>query len=135
MKDWVRCFKEASKMVVKYQMIDDRLVYRIGKYVVVHVDEKLSLESVAKGVYLNPSYVSHIFKKVTGMNFTDYMTEVKVDRAKVLLRDSKLKIYDVAATVGYSNSEYFAKTFRKKTGYAPVVYQKMLAELYDQNEK
>ena len=135
MKDWVRCFKEASKMVVKYQMIDDRLVYRIGKYVVVHVDEKLSLESVAKGVYLNPSYVSHIFKKVTGMSFTDYMTEVKVDRAKVLLRDSKLKIYDVAATVGYSNSEYFAKTFRKKTGYAPVVYQKMLAELYDQNEK
>ena len=69
------------------------------------------------------------------MNFTDYMTEVKVDRAKVLLRDIKLKIYDVAATVGYSNSEYFAKTFRKKTGYAPVVYQKMLAELYDQNEK
>lgn len=132
-KDWVRYFKEASKMVIKYQMIDDKLVYRIGKYVVVHVDEKLTLESVAKGVFLNPSYVSHIFKKVTGMNFTDYMAEVKVDRAKVLLRDSKMKIYDVAATVGYSNSEYFAKTFRKKTGYAPVVYQKMLAEMYDQN--
>lgn len=132
-RDWVRCFKEASKMVIKYQMIDDKLVYRIGKYVVVHVDEKLTLESVAKGVFLNPSYVSHIFKKVTGMNFTDYMAEVKVDRAKVLLRDSKMKIYDVAATVGYSNSEYFAKTFRKKTGYAPVAYQKMLEEMYDQN--
>lgn len=132
-RDWVRCFKEASKMVIKYQMIDDKLVYRIGKYVVVHVDEKLTLESVAKGVFLNPSYVSHIFKKVTGMNFTDYMAEVKVDRAKVLLRDSKMKIYDVAATVGYSNSEYFAKTFRKKTGYAPVAYQKMLEKMYDQN--
>lgn len=132
-RDWVRCFKEASKMVIKYQMIDDKLVYRIGKYVVVHVDEKLTLESVAKRVFLNPSYVSHIFKKVTGMNFTDYMAEVKVDRAKVLLRDSKMKIYDVAATVGYSNSEYFAKTFRKKTGYAPVAYQKMLEEMYDQN--
>ena len=133
-KDWVRCFQEASRMVVKYQMIDDKLVYRIGKYVVVHVDEKLSLESVAEGVYLNPSYVSHIFKKITGMNFSDYMAEVKVDRAKVLLRDNRMKIYDAAATVGYSNSEYFAKIFKKKTGYPPVVYQKMLEEKYGQNK-
>ena len=133
-KEWVRCFKEASKMVVKYQMIDDKLVYRIGKYVVVHVDEKLSLESVAEGVYLNPSYVSHIFKKITGMNLTDYMAEVKVDRAKVLLRDSRMKIYDVASTVGYSDSEYFAKIFKKKTGYSPTAYQKQLEELYGQNK-
>lgn len=133
-KEWVRCFGEASKMVVKYQMIDDKLVYRIGKYVVVHVDEKLSLESVAEGVYLNPSYVSHIFKKITGMNFTDYMAEVKVDRAKVLLRDNRIKIYDVAATVGYSDAEYFAKTFKKKTGYSPTAYQKMLEEIYGQNK-
>ncbi|MBQ7065394.1 MAG: helix-turn-helix domain-containing protein [Lachnospiraceae bacterium] len=133
-KEWARCFQEASKMVVKYQMIDDKLVYRIGKYVVVHVDEKLSLESVAEGVYLNPSYVSHIFKKTTGMNFTDYMAEVKVDRAKVLLRDSRMKIYDVASTVGYSDSEYFAKIFKKKTGYCPTSYQKMLEELYEKNK-
>ncbi len=132
-KDWVRVFQEASKMVTKYQMIDDKLVYRIGKYVVVHVDEKLSLESVAKGVYLNPSYISHVFKRVTGMNFIEYMTEVKMDRAKVLLRDSQVKIYDVAAAIGYSNPEYFAKSFKKKTGYAPAVYQKMLEE-YNRSE-
>lgn len=129
-REWVRCFKEASKMVVKYQIIDDKLVYRIGKYIVVHVDEKLSLESVAEGVYLNPSYVSHIFKKITGMNFTDYMAEVKVDRAKVLLRDSRMKIYDVASTIGYSDAEYFAKIFKKKTGYSPTAYQKKLEEIY-----
>ena len=111
-EDWIRCFKEASAMVTKYQMIDDKLVYRIGKYVVVHVDEKLTLDSVAKGVFLNPSYISHIFKKVTGMNFVDYMAEVKIDRAKVLLRNSNARIYDVAATVGYSNPEYFAKNLK-----------------------
>ena len=127
-KDWLRCFREASAIVRKYQMIDDKLVYRIGKYVVVHVDEKLSLNDVAKGVFLNPSYVSHIFKEVTGMGFSDFMTEVKIDRAKVLLRDSKIRICDVAATVGYSNPEYFTKNFRKKTGYAPIDYQKMLEE-------
>lgn len=128
MKDWVRCFKEASAMITKYQMIDNKLVYRIGKYVVVHVDEKLSLDSVAKGVYLNPSYVSHILKKITGMSFVDYMAEVKTDRAKVLLRNPNARIYDVASTVGYSNPEYFTKNFKKKTGYSPVNYQKMLQE-------
>lgn len=127
-RHFVWCFQEASKMVMKYQMIDDKLVYRIGKYVVVHVDEPLSLEKVAKGVFLNPSYVSHIFKATTGMSFVDYMAEVKTDRAKVLLRDPKIKIYEVARTVGYQNPEYFTRIFRKKTGYAPVEYQRRLAE-------
>lgn len=129
MQDWTKCFKEASRMVKKYQMIDDKLVYRIGKYVVVHVDEKLTLDSVADGVFLNPSYVSYIFKKVTGMNFSDYMAEVKVDRAKVLLRDENIKIYDVACIVGYANAEYFSKIFKKRTGYTPIAYQKKLEEL------
>lgn len=127
-QNWIKCFREVSDMVIKYQMIDDKLVYRIGKYVVVHVDEKLTLDSVAAGVYLNPSYVSHIFKKVTGMRFVDYMAEVRIDRAKVLLRDSKIRICDVSNIVGYSNPEYFTKTFKKKTGYTPVDYQKILQE-------
>lgn len=129
-EEWIRCFKEASAMVTKYQMIDDKLVYDIGKYVIVHVDEKLSLEKVAHGVYLNPSYVSHIFKKITGMSFMDYMAEVKIDRAKVLLRNSNIRIYDVSHIVGYSNPEYFAKNFKRKTGYTPVQYQKMLEAKY-----
>lgn len=125
-EDWTRCFKEASAIVTKYQMIDDKLVYNIGKYVVVHVDEKLSLDKVAKGVFLNPSYVSHIFKKVTNMSFSNYLAEVKVDRAKVLLRDNNIKIRDVARIVGYDNPEYFTKIFRKKIGCTPIDYQAML---------
>ncbi|MDD5949746.1 MAG: DNA-binding response regulator [Lachnospiraceae bacterium] len=124
--EWLKCFGKVSSIVKKYQMIDDKLVYRIGKYVVVHVDEKLSLEKVSEGVFLNSSYISSIFKKTTGMNFTDFVAEVKVDRAKILLRDSGVKIYDVAATVGYSNVEYFTKTFKRKTGMAPIEYQKMI---------
>lgn len=127
-KDWIKCFKEASAMVTKYQMIDDKLVYRIGKYVVVHVDEKLSLDMVANGVYLNPSYISHIFKKVTGMSFMDFIAEVKVDRAKILLKDKKIRIYDVAAIVGFNNPEYFTKKFKSKTGYSPLEYQRKYME-------
>lgn len=129
-EEWIRCFKEASIMVKKYQMIDDKLVYAIGKYVVVHVDEHLSLEKVANGVFLNPSYVSHIFKKVTGMSFVDYMAEVKIDRAKVLMRDSNIKICEVANRVGYNNPEYFTRNFKKKTGYTSIEYKKKLEEKY-----
>ena len=129
-ENWNRCFSEASAMVTKYQMIDDKLVYRIGKYVVVHVDERISLDKVANGVFLNPSYISHIFKKVTGMSFTDFITEVKIDRAKVLLRDKNIKIYDVANIVGFNNPEYFAKKFRSRTGYSPIEYQHLLEEKY-----
>lgn len=127
-QDWIKCFGEAIKMVRKYQIIDDKLVYRIGKYVIIHVDERLSLGSVAEGVYLNPSYVSNIFKKITGITFTNYMTEVKIDRAKVLLRDNKKKLYDIASIIGYSDSEYFAKIFKRKTGYSPSEYRRMLEE-------
>lgn len=127
-KDWLRCFSQAAAIVKKYQMIDDRLVYRIGKYVIVHVDERLSLQDVADGVFLNPSYISQVFKKVTGISFSGFMTEVKIDRAKVLLRDRKIRICDVAATVGYGNPEYFTKLFHRKTGYSPADYRRMLEE-------
>lgn len=124
--EWIRCFKEASDLVKKYQMIDDKLVYRIGKYIVVHVDEKMSLKDVAEGVFLNPSYMSHIFKKITGMSLSDFTIEVKSDRAKVLLREKNMRIRDVAAAIGYANPEYFAKRFRDNTGYTPVQYRKLL---------
>lgn len=127
---WLMNFREASIMVTKYQMIDDKLVYRIGKYAVVHVDERLTLDDVSNGVFLNASYISHIFKKITGMNFIDFMTEVKIDRAKVLLRDPDIRINEVAHILGFSNQEYFTKNFKKKTGQTPTAFQKILLEKY-----
>jgi two-component system response regulator YesN len=127
---WVINFKEAGAIERKYEIIDDRRVYKIGKYVIINVDDRLTLDVVARNVYLNPSYISHIFKKVTGINFTEFMTEVKIDRAKVLLRNEELRIRDVSATVGYGNQEYFSRIFKERTGYTPVDYRAVLAERY-----
>lgn len=121
--DWCDAFVQAGKMVKKYQMIDDRLVYKIGKYAVVHVDEMLSLDDVSRGVFLNSSYISHIFKKTTGVNFVDFMTDVKIDRAKVLLRDPDVLVKEVSQTLGYSAQEYFSRLFKKRTGLTPGEYQ------------
>lgn len=125
--EWVSAFTQASAMVRKYQMIDDKLVYKIGKFAVVHVDEMLSLDDVSRGVFLNSSYISHIFKKTTGVSFVDFMTEVKIDRAKILLRTPDVLIKEVAQTLGYSSQEYFSRLFKKKTGITPVQFQNDLS--------
>ncbi len=125
-REWMRDFSQAAKVVKKYQMLDYKLIYHIGKYVVVHVDEPLTLDKISKGVYLNKSYISHIFKKVTGINFVHFITDVKMDRAKILLMDESRKISDVAATIGYSNAEYFSRVFKNLTGLTPSEYRESL---------
>lgn len=132
-KNWIMNFTEASAMVKKYQMIDDKMVYKIGRYAVVHIDERLSLDDVSKGVFLNSSYVSHIFKKTTGVNFIDFMTSVKIDRAKVLLRDPEIRINKVSSILGFANQEYFTKNFKRKTGSTPSEYKKILISKYSES--
>lgn len=122
--DWEGCFQRVKVLLDKYRLMEDRQIGRIASWVMEHVDEKVTLENVAAGVYMNPTYVSHIFKKVSGVNLADYIVNVKTDRAKVLLQNQDYKAADVAAAVGYSSAEYFSRIFRKKTGVTPAVWQK-----------
>lgn len=123
-REWKTDFTEVCKVIRKYQMLDNRLIYHIGKYIVVHVDEHLSLEDLSKGVFLNKSYISHIFKKVSGISLKDFMHDVKMDRAKILLLDEERKIYEIADQLGYNDVEYFRKKFKDVTGISPSEYRK-----------
>jgi two-component system, response regulator YesN len=127
-QQWKILFGNAAQVEKKYQIIDDKLVYRIGKYIIVHIDERLTLGTVANGVFLNPSYVSYLFKKITGISFVEFITEVKIDRAKILLRDKSLKISEIAHIIGFNNSEYFSKNFRSRTGMAPIEFRNSTVE-------
>lgn len=71
----------------------------------------VTLESVSKEIYLNPFYISKLFKQKTGMNFTDYITEYQMKKAAHLLSDYNCKRYEISETVGYSNPKNFARTF------------------------
>jgi len=124
MQEWKKDFAEVAGVIKKYQMLDYKLIYHIGKYIVVHVDEKLSLDDLAQNVFLNKSYISHIFKKVSGISLIDFMIDVKMDRAKILLLDGNRKIYEIAEQIGYNDVEYFRKTFKEKTGISPSEYRK-----------
>lgn len=96
--------------------------------VISHVQEKygeesLSLVTVAEYAAVSAGYLSILFKKETGQNFVDYLTQVRMDKAKVLLRTTDLKSYEVAYRTGFSNSNYFSYAFKKYTGLSPSEYK------------
>lgn len=103
--------------------LDQILVYIQKNY-----DQNISLESVAESVNLSVGYLGNYFKQKMGMNFTDYLTQIRIEKAKELLLHSNEKIYQIAEKVGYQNSQYFVTAFKKKVGFTPMEYRKCLME-------
>ncbi|MFI2856227.1 response regulator [Paenibacillus sp. JSM ZJ436] len=82
-----------------------------------------SLQTVADHVSLHPSYVSRLFKQVTGSSISDYIHKLKMERALAQLRDSDAKVYEISEQLGYSNSQYFIKVFKDEFGMTPQDYR------------
>lgn len=100
------------------------IVFAIA-YIEQHYDKKLYLEDVAKEVGLSPVYLSNLFKKETGKNFVDYITEYRLKAASNLLKDSMLNVSEIASSVGFSDGRYFSKQFKKFFGIKPTEYRKL----------
>lgn len=95
------------------------------EYVLNHLDENITLNDIAEIVYMNPTYFSTLFKKETGQNFSDYLVEQKILKAKELLKDLSLSISEIGSMVGYQNSRYFSKVFLKGVGIKPSEYRRL----------
>lgn len=101
------------------------VIYRICDAIQsVCVEKDSGLAEVARKVYLSPNYVSTIFKKYTGETVTQRMSRVRMDIAKNLLENSKLKIYEISEQVGYTNPYYFSVWFKKLSGLSPSDYRR-----------
>lgn len=85
---------------------------------------ELSLEMIARGVYLSPQYICKIFKEKTGKTVNTFMIESRIEEAKLLLRDNGEKLADIASMVGYKSPNHFAKVFNKYTGVNPSDYRR-----------
>ncbi|MRH41944.1 response regulator [Aquibacillus halophilus] len=79
-------------------------------------DPKLSLQTIAKKVNVSASYLSHMFSQETGETLIEYLTRIRIDRAKEFLKTTNDKTYEIAYKVGYSDSHYFCHSFKKITG-------------------
>lgn len=96
---------------------------RLVDYIRANYREDLSLKSAAKIVNMSESYLSYVFKKETGTGFSEYVNQVRVDAASVLLKETDLPSYQIAETVGYDNINYFGRVFKRLTGITPSQYR------------
>ena len=78
---------------------------------------------MADRLYLNPNYFSEVFKQYAGIGFNEFLTNLRIERAKELLSYQQFSIKEIADLVGYSDANYFAKVFKKLTGQSPVQYR------------
>ena len=88
----------------------------------------ISLDSVSAILNLNASYFSAQFKRSFGINFVDYLTDLRIRAAKQLLEDPLHSAGEIAAMVGYESANYFARAFKKKTGMTPTEYRREAGE-------
>lgn len=94
------------------------------EYIKKYSSRDLSLGEVAEHVNLNPSYLSRIFKEETGIQFVEYVRNVKMELAKELLKNSSKKIYEICEELGYQNVQYFSTIFKTATGMTPLEFKK-----------
>ncbi|WP_424768738.1 response regulator transcription factor [Paenibacillus sp. sgz302251] len=95
------------------QLVEIVKEYTIDNY------QSVSLEEISQRFYLNKNYFCSLFKSVTGKNFTEFLTEVRMERAKWLLMNTQHRTYQIASLVGYEDQRYFSKVFKKYTGEQP----------------
>ncbi|NQX59356.1 AraC family transcriptional regulator [Paenibacillus qinlingensis] len=106
--------------------IDHNLEIRVKSYIEEHLFEDISLEMVADHMKVSANYLGKLFKKITGVKFTEYMTERKLTEAVKLLRDKQLSVNEIAGKLGYSSANHFIRIFKEKYGETPKQYQKWL---------
>jgi two-component system response regulator YesN len=99
------------------------VIHKVQKYISNHLGEEISLIKLSEIVHFNPSYLSRLFKQITGNNLLRYINDRRLDRAKELLANRKYKIHEIAALLGFSTAPYFTRFFKKLTGISPQEYR------------
>lgn len=93
-----------------------------------NIDSKLTLNSVADSLNITPSYFSSLFKKEVNRNFIDYVNELKIKKACLLIKENKHLIYEIAYMIGFDNAYYFSKIFKKYKNMTPTEYAQQLKD-------
>ena len=99
------------------------VVYKVMDYVKTNYAQKITLDDIARHVYLSRSYLSSIFKEETGDSLFAYINRVRIGKSKMLLLDSAVNLVDVASLCGFDDQSYFTKVFKKATGISPKKYR------------
>lgn len=114
-----------ERLLAERRKSEDYPIRVAMEYVQQHYPEKVTLEEAASRSGFNATYFSEMFKRKTGKGFLDYVTEVRMNMAKELLRNTRKTIYEIAEAVGYRDVKYFSQQFTKNVGMKPSEYRKL----------
>ncbi|WP_258525397.1 response regulator [Paenibacillus sp. YN15] len=104
---------------------DQTVVARIKAFIQSHYgNHELKIQDIAGEVHFSPAYISYLFKKETGANLWDYVSEVRMEEAKRLLAGTDMKRYEISYQVGYQSPEHFSRMFKRLEGVSPADYRK-----------
>nr|WP_020620566.1 response regulator [Paenibacillus daejeonensis] len=124
-EDWIRSL--ISKMIVhvhaKKTSRSAVIVEEVKSYITTHYrNEELKIEDIARGVHMNYTHLCYVFKKETSTTINDYLTQIRMQKAKELFDQGYIIVQDVASRVGYSDANYFGKCYKKYSGITPSKY-------------
>ena len=98
-------------------------VDKAKEYINENYAKDISLDDVSREVDISPYYFSKVFKEETGENFIEYLTNIRIEKAKELLTETELSMKEICGSIGYSDPNYFSRTFKKNTGVTPTEYK------------
>ncbi|MDF2532416.1 MAG: two component transcriptional regulator, AraC family [Clostridia bacterium] len=113
-----------------YGIAVNEMMEQVCRCVLENVDNGISLSTVSDLIFMNKNYVSEAFKQKAGISFTEYLTIVKMERAKKLIADGRLKTYELAEMLGFKDIEYFSKLFKKHIKCSPTEYKNNIMHKY-----
>lgn len=106
------------------QETQDHIVQRAKLYISNHYREACTLQTVSAHVHVTPNYLSNLFKKETGIGFTNYVSQLRIDKAKSLLIGTRFRMVEIAEQTGFDNSSYFTAVFKQQNGISPSEFRK-----------
>jgi YesN/AraC family two-component response regulator len=112
-----------NQIVVQQENAELPVVTKAKEFIALNQAEELSLTKVAKAVNTSSFYFCKLFKKATGLNFTDYVSRVRIEKAKNLLLNPNLRISEIAFEVGFQSLTHFNRVFKKIIGQSPTQYR------------
>jgi AraC-like DNA-binding protein len=109
-------------------------IWRARNFIDEHFEEELSLPRVAKAVSISGNHLSEKFKRVTGVNFVEYVARTRFEKARGLLHDSNLRVSEIAFAVGFQSLSQFNRVFKKLSGKSPTEYRAARAKRRDTDQ-
>lgn len=120
----VKTLQIISSEFVGTKKLDSQLVKDIKQYIHSNYHQEITLQHIADRFFISRENVSRKFKQVSSENLSDYLSNLRIDKAKQLLRNSDLRLSQISTMVGFQDEKYFSRVFKKVTGMTPREYRK-----------